>query len=72
MGDALIGLGVLLVIIGPLLLIPVTWLLYRCVWWALIRGETNARHHQSSGGGTAVSTCGECLSRVVLAGALGI
>jgi len=37
MGDALIGLGVLLMIIGPLLLIPVTWLLYRCVWWALIR-----------------------------------
>jgi hypothetical protein len=31
MGDVLMGLGVLLAIIGPLLLIPITWLLYRFV-----------------------------------------
>ena len=37
MGDALIGLGVVLAILGPLLLIPVIWLLYRCLWWALVR-----------------------------------
>ncbi|MDA1234172.1 MAG: hypothetical protein O3A53_05175 [Acidobacteria bacterium] len=29
MGDLLIGVGILLAIIGPLLLIPVAWLLYR-------------------------------------------
>jgi hypothetical protein len=29
MGDALMGLGMLLAILGPLLLIPVVWLLYR-------------------------------------------
>ena len=29
MGELMIGLGVLLAIIGPLLLIPITWLLYR-------------------------------------------
>jgi hypothetical protein len=29
MGDLLIGIGVLLAIVGPLLLIPVAWLLYR-------------------------------------------
>jgi len=29
MGDLLIGISVLLAIIGPLLLIPVAWLLYR-------------------------------------------
>jgi hypothetical protein len=31
MGDILIGIGVLLAIIGPLLLIPVAWLLYRFI-----------------------------------------
>ena len=33
----MIGLGVVLAILGPLLLIPVIWLLYRCLWWALVR-----------------------------------
>lgn len=31
MGDFLIGIGVLLAIIGPLLLVPVAWLLYRFI-----------------------------------------
>jgi hypothetical protein len=31
MGDFLIGIGILLAIIGPLLLIPVAWLLYRLI-----------------------------------------
>ncbi|MEE9253826.1 MAG: hypothetical protein V3U43_02740 [Pseudomonadales bacterium] len=31
MGDLLIGMGVLLAIIGPLLLIPITWLLHRFI-----------------------------------------
>ena len=31
MGDFLIGLGVLLAVVGPILLIPVIWLLYRFV-----------------------------------------
>ena len=32
MGDALIGLGVLLAVLGPILLLPVVWALYRFVF----------------------------------------
>ena len=31
MGDLSIGIGVLLAIMGPLLLIPITWLLHRFI-----------------------------------------
>ena len=48
MGDALIGLGVLLAIIGPLLLIPVVWLLYRFFWWAMARQLSPDRLAKSS------------------------
>lgn len=33
----MIGLGVLLAIVGPLLLIPIIWLVYRLLWWVLRR-----------------------------------
>ena len=37
MGDFLLGIGFLLAILGPLLLVPVTWLLYRFVAWPVVR-----------------------------------
>ncbi len=37
MGDFLLGIGFLLAILGPLLLVPVTWLLYRFVAWPAVR-----------------------------------
>ena len=37
MGDFFIGIGVLLAIIGPLLLIPITWLLHRFILKPLVK-----------------------------------
>lgn len=37
MADALIGIGVLLAILGPLLLLPITWVIYRLVTRPLLR-----------------------------------
>lgn len=65
MGDALIGLGVILAILGPFLLIPVVWLLYRCLWWALVRWSAPDKLTKSSARQVAI-----VLSLVLVAGAM--
>ncbi len=54
MGDFLIGIGILLAVIGPLLLIPIPWALYRFVARPLILRAATPRLSQDSAKGLAL------------------
>jgi len=67
MGYLLIGIGILLVIIGPLLLVPVVWLLYRFVLWPVLRRMTPRTLSPGNARFLAL-----VLSVLIVAGALGL
>lgn len=66
MSDALIGIGVLLAILGPLLLIPLTWVLYRLVTRPLLRHV--AAHPPARKIDLSAFLCAALLVLVVLVG----
>ena len=67
MGDLLIGIGVLLAVIGPLLLIPVVWVLYRYAIRPLVERIATPSLSAASARGLALAITVGLLAAVITA-----